>query len=139
MTDGHSRARSRLLEICERIRGGTPINHACALEDVPRSSFYALREADPEADHAVLKAIAFWSEAERQRIEKALDAGDPKTANVRLHRIGIRDPDNYAPPPKRVEQTGKDGGPVKTEVTVRDAVDGLSEEELMRAAKGLIK
>lgn len=117
MTDpaGHSRARAKLEAICRRIAGGTPINHACALEDVPRSSFYALREADAEVDHEVLKAIAVWSEAERQRIEEALDAGDPKTANVRIHRIGIRDPDNYAPPPKRSEVSGPQGEPIKTQ------------------------
>lgn len=133
MTDpaGHSRARAKLLEICERIRNGTPVNHACALEDVPRSSFYALREADPEAEFAVAKAIAHWSESERLRIEDALNAGDPKTANVRIHRIGIRDPENYAPPPKRQEVSGPGGSAIEQKHSGEVKVVG----ELVRIAR----
>jgi RecB family endonuclease NucS len=65
--------------------------------------------------------------------------GVSPNANVLLHLLERSDPDNYAPPPKRVEQTGKDGGPVKAEVTVKDAVDGLSDDEVLRAAEGLLK
>lgn len=128
-SSGHSRVRARLVEICERIASGTPQNHACALEGVPRSSFYALLDSDPEALLQVQAARANAAEAAREELRMvALGGGAPgSNANVLLHLLERAHPDEYAPPKQRVEQTGADGGPQQVEhsgavtITLEDA------------------
>lgn len=117
---GHTRARAR--KVADRVRLGTPISHACALEDVPRSTLYAWRDADPEIDGMLAKAKA--EAAMRDEAElRALIAAGSKSANVMLHLMERLYPDEYAPPPKRVESSGVNGGAIKTESTVRIDLD----------------
>lgn len=115
---GHSRARAALGAVCERIRNMTPINRACALEGVPRSSLYALLDADDEARLLVDQARA--AAAERDELElRALIKVEAKSANVMLHLMERLYPDDYAPPKTRTEVSGADGGPIKTEAAVQ--------------------
>lgn len=114
------RAREALDAICERLRRGTPINHACALENVPRRTFYDLLDADEEAATAVASARAAGAEAYRESlVDIALGNGEEgANANVLLHLMERLYPDDYAPPPKRVEQSGPSGEPIQHAVTV---------------------
>jgi hypothetical protein len=115
---GPSRARDRLEAICARIANRTPVKHACALEGVAKSSFYWLRDNDPEAELMIARAQAEASEARRIELEQVALGNVPEgvspNANVLLHLLERSDPDNYAPPPKRVEQSGPNGHPIET-------------------------
>jgi hypothetical protein len=124
--------------VVERLRAGQSIARACAEEGVTRSVWYAWLEKDRAMAERVELARGVGMGVHEDLLDDLIRSGS-KGANVQLHRMGTVYPDNYAPPPKRVEQTGKDGGPVKTEVTVRDSVDGLSDDEVLRAAEGLLK
>jgi hypothetical protein len=108
----HSRARAKLDAVCERLAGGTPINHACALEGVPRQSFYELIASDEGAALVVAAARAKGAEAYRSSLVLIAEGNGAEraNANVLLHLMERLYPDDYAPPKQRVEQTGADGG-----------------------------
>ena len=104
----HSRARARLDAICERLRAGTPINHACALEGVPRRTFYDLLARDPEAELAVQAARAEAAERLRENIIALAQGGEGNRGanpNVLLHLAERLYPDDYSPPKQRIEST----------------------------------
>lgn len=126
----HSRARAALGAICELIRNRTPINRACALENVPRRSFYDLLDADPEARDLVDQARAAAAHADEIELRHLIASGS-KSSNVMLHLMERLYPDDYAPPKQRVEQTGRDGGPQehKIVVSIDDALDGARGKE----------
>jgi hypothetical protein len=128
----HSRARAKLAEVCARLRGGTPINHACALEGVPRQSFYELIGSDEDAALQVAAARAEGAEEYRTNlVSLALGGGAERAnANVLLHLMERLYPDDYAPPKQRVGLEGGDEGskPVELKITIGDAVSGASGE-----------
>lgn len=128
--DGHSRARAALPEVCSLIRARTPINRACARVGVPRSSLYALTSADEEAALMLDEARAFAAEQDEGELRALIKVG-AKTANVMLHLMERLYPDDYAPPPKRVEQSGPNGEPQQHEVkvTIEQATAGAAGEE----------
>ncbi len=103
--------------ICERVAGGTPINHACTYEDVDRSCLYDWRKRWPEIDAAVSRAVAEAMEAERKKLSGLIET-DARNANVQLHYMGVRDPETYGPPTKRVEHSG---GTQQVVVKITDA------------------
>lgn len=119
----HSRARAKLEAICVRVAGRTHVNHACALEGVPRSSLYALIDADEDARLMLDAARAEAAESRRKEIE-LLALGIPNegmsspNANVLLHLLERSHPDEYAPPKTRTEVTGAEGKPQEHAVTV---------------------
>ena len=116
-----SRARAKLEAICARIEGGTHQNHACALEGVPRQTYYDLLGRDPEAAAMVAKARAVAAEALRARVQLVAEGcGEERAnANVLLHLLERAHPEEYGPPKQRLEQSGPDGGPIKTESAVK--------------------
>lgn len=104
----HSRARARLDAICERLRGGMAVSHACAVEGVPRQSFYDLIGRDPEAQVAVEAARAEAAEALKANIIALAQGGEGvrgANPNVLLHLLARLYPSEYGPPVQRVEQT----------------------------------
>lgn len=103
--------------ICERVAAGTPINHACTYEDVDRSCLYDWRKRWPEIDAAVSRAVAEAMEAERKKLA-SLISRDKRAANVQLAYMGVRDPETYGPPTKRVEHSG---GTQQVVVQITDA------------------
>ena len=122
-----TRARARLEAICGRIAEGTPTSHACALERVPRSSFYKLLEEDEAARVEVDDARAQASETARQHL-RTLIAEGVGTASTLLHYMARQWPQEYAET-KRVEITGAEGGPQKHDVrlSIGDATDGATD------------
>jgi hypothetical protein len=125
-----TRARAELVAaVCARIRDGAPINHACALEGVTRSVFYEWRDKDPEVARQLAAARAVAAEEMRVELRGLIKTGSRGAAPM-LHLMERQHPDEYAPPPKRVEQTGKDGGP--QEHVVRDGQPKTREEALAR-------
>jgi hypothetical protein len=107
----HSRARADTIEaICVHLRRGKPLLVACALERVPRRTFYNWRE-DEAVDLEIECARAEGSELHRRRLEKHIRAGDSKGANVRLNLMATLY-DSYAPPKQRVGLEGGEGSPV---------------------------
>jgi hypothetical protein len=130
----HSRAREALDAICERLREGTPINHACALEGVPRRSFYDLMEASEESRLAVDAARAYGAEQYRRDLVDIVTTGgksERSNGNVLLHLMERLYPDEYRPAPQRVENSGPDGGAQRHEVavTIEQASAGARGEE----------
>lgn len=135
--DGHSRARAALPAICERLRGGTPVNHAAALEGVPRSSFYALLDADEDAQTLVTAARAEAAERLRANVVQLAQGGEDvrgSNPNVLLHLMERLYPDTYVPPKQRVEQelSGPGGVPVQHQ---HSYLEKLSDDELAAKAE----
>lgn len=125
MPNSDTRARARLTAICDRIRSGTPINHACALEGVPRSSFYELVGRDEVAALQVAEARAVAAEDMRARLLLVAEGhGEERAnANVLLHLLERAHPDEYAPPKQRVETSGPGGGAQEIKHSGAIAVD----------------
>ena len=111
----HSRAREALARICKRLEDGTPISHACALERVPRQSFYDLLGSDEDAALDVAKARAHGAEDYREQLVLiAKGCGEEgANANVLLHLMERLYPDDYAPPKQRVGLEGDGANPVE--------------------------
>ena len=122
-----TRARAVLVErVCDRIRGGTPINHACALERVTRSAFYKWLAEDEEIGAMVAEARAESAESMRKELLELIRS-EAKTSNSMLHLIERQHPDEYAPAPKKVEVSGD---PFSTLASaVGDALRGKKAEE----------
>ena len=130
MTTGHSRARAKLAAICERIEAGTHQNHAAAEEEVPRSSYYALLEADEDARMRVDRALAKAAAVRKQRVEDAaMGRIEGANANVLLQLLERAHPDEYAPPKVRTanEHSGPEGKPMEgaIKITIDRAVSAL--------------
>jgi hypothetical protein len=124
-----SRARGVIDAVCERIRGGTPIKNAFALEGVPKRTAYDLMERDESVRDAVDMARAVASERRREMFEASPSA-------PWLHYMQTLDPENFPKPTDRIENTGKDGGAIEVKHT--DAVDKLSDAEVIRAARAIL-
>lgn len=135
----HSRAREALAAICKRLEGGTPISHACALERVPRQSFYDLLGSDEDAALDVAKARAHGAEDYRSELVLiAKGCGEEgANANVLLHLMERLYPDDYAPAPKALALSGPGGAPVQSEVKHSGtiAVDVTEAVRIARQAK----
>lgn len=133
-TSSHGDTRTRgekVNAVCQRIRKGTAINHACAIERVTRSAFYEWLEKDEEIAAQVGEARAHAAELLRRRIVRVALGHAPKGANANalLHLLERGHPDEYSPPKTRVETTGANGGPVRYE-------GKLEIEGLKRIARG---
>lgn len=123
---GRARARSTpgkitddvLSRICERIEGGSPISHACVLEGVSDRALRFLMDAHEDVYIAVRRAVARKVAGRLDQFDE-LVVSDPQAAKALTWLIERMDPGEFAPPKQRVEQTGEDGGPIKTESAVR--------------------
>lgn len=121
-----TRARAaRVAAVAKRIEKGTPVNHACALESVSRAAFYEWIAEDAELATVIAKAKAVAGEREREKLEHLITK-DKRAANVQLHYLQTRFPDEYPIAKQRVEATGKDDGPVRHAValTIEQALAG---------------
>lgn len=131
--------RARACEaIYERIKTGTPMVVAAALEGVPPRTWEDWRQKDPEVREASDLARLIGSETHREKLETELDMGGAaQEAKARMHWMGILYRDLYAPVEKR-EVSGPEGKPQEHTVAVRDATSEMSREELERAARALL-
>lgn len=134
-----ARARAEVVAaICERIRTGTPINHAGALERVAKTTLHLWRHADPEVELLISTARAEAAEAARSELQEvARGKGMPgANANVLLHLLERAHPDEYAPPKQRVETTGADGGPQKIEHSGGVVITNADAKRIARKKQG---
>jgi hypothetical protein len=133
----HSRAREALPRICKRLEDGTPISHACALERVPRQSFYDLLGSDEDAALDVAKARAHGAEDYREQLVLiAKGCGEEgANANVLLHLMERLYPDDYAPPKQRVGLEGDREAPLELKHSGGIAIDVTSAVRIARQAK----
>jgi hypothetical protein len=116
------RSAETLERICERIRKGTPVNHAAALEGWPKQRFYEWLGDDQEARDAVDSARAEGAEGYREQVRELAAFGGPQGSNpnVLLHLMERLYPDEYSPPKTRIEQevSGRDGAPQEHHVSM---------------------
>ncbi len=133
-----SDTRARARRVATHVRSGTPINHACALERVPRASFYEWMAQDPQIALDVGEARAVAAEAAR-RVVLAVALGEGEegaNANVLLHLLERAHPDEYAPPKQRVETTGADGGPQRVEHSGGVVISNPDAKRIARKKQG---
>lgn len=135
-SDARARARN-VAAIAKRIAGGTAINHACALEGVPRSSFYEWIGEDAEFALVIDRARAKDAERRRREIEVHARKGN-KGANVLLHLLERAHPGEWSEPPKRLQHEGHDGGPVKAAIalSVEQALAGARDGSIPGEGEG---
>ncbi len=112
--------------LCELLRAGRDVRAACAQLGIARSSFYLAREQHAELDDAVEAALQYW---EAERVDAIQGADDWKAQAWLLER---RRPKKYAPPPKRIESTGRDGGPIQQSHT---GVIHITDDETVRTIR----
>jgi hypothetical protein len=129
--ESNPRARARadvVAAICERVRGGTHVSHACALEGIAKSTLHEWRK-EPEIEIAVEAARAEAAESRRLQLERiaggehpTVSADDktfaPPNPNVLLALLARSHPDEYGQEKQRVEQTGADGAPLAVQFYV---------------------
>jgi hypothetical protein len=103
--------------VCERIRSGTPIKNAFALEGIPKRTAYDWMEHEESIRDAVDMARAEASENRRIQFEAAPNA-------AYLHFMQTLDPDAYPEPKQRIEKSGPDGAPMQhaVQVSIAEAV-----------------
>ena len=108
--------------ICERIRNGAHVNHACALELLHKRRLYEWLAEDEEIAVMVAAARAEAGEAMRATVQLVAEGhGEERAnANVLLHLLERSHPDEYSPPKTRIEQevSGKDGAPQEHHVSM---------------------
>lgn len=123
-------SRARVVDsVLERIRAGTPIKNAFALEGVPKRTAYDWMDADEGLRDAVDMARAEASEVRRVRFE-----ADPSAPF--LHYIQTLDPENFPQPKQRVGLSGDaEGGPVEVKHSGTIAVDVTEAVRIARQAK----
>jgi hypothetical protein len=120
--------------ICAAIAQGEHRAGACAAQGVTDSALRKLRAEHPEVDEQVAEAEAKGATYYRKRVAEAEAGKDARDDWKRWAWLGERlHPSAFAPPPKRVEQSGPDGGP--QEVAVSGAVS-ISLADAVRIARG---
>lgn len=119
----------KIKAICDRIRAGSFVRHACERERVTERGLYYAIERDPQVALDVHEAQA--ESEENLLAQMAVNTFDWKREAWLLER---KRRDLFKPPTKEVdsknEHTGKDGSPLPSAVTIVVA----SEEEMIALA-----
>lgn len=110
------------LEICKSIAAGIDVESACVREGVSKSTYYdwlkrgeAGESPFDEFLEAIDQAMAEVTRRVTYHVVKAAES-DWKAGAWWLER---RRGSVYGPPKQRLEQSGPDGGPIKTESAVK--------------------
>lgn len=124
----------RVKALCALLEAGMDVRASCAKLGIPRTSLYEAKAELPDLAEAIESALMEWESG----LVASIQGDDDWKAKAWI--LERRRPKRYAPPPKRLETTGAQGGPIKQSVEVKvDAVDKLSPEELERAARALLE
>lgn len=115
--------------VCAEIEKGMPVETACRLVDVWPSALQKRMAEDPELGERVERARA---RAQRDMLlEHRQLAKEGERTNGHEFLLSRLWPRQFAPPPKTLEQSGPDGGPVEStvKVTIEQAREGARGKE----------
>ncbi len=116
-------------KICRRVRRGTPIEHACALERVARSTLYAWAKIDPDVLTELEYARARAAEVQRRKFINLRDS-DAKTTTAQLAYMARRWPDVYGE--KTTVEVQAQNAPLMIKASITDAERAALRERATR-------